>query len=145
MNNKKDTGKFIANLAKDIVDNKIHGYGKSSILREKINQKVDDIIELTKDLSPHSYQDILDSFYEANDENIESENQVNHPTHYGGKDNPYEVIKVLEAWGLDFHLGNAIKYISRAGKKDKDKEVQDLKKALWYINRKINSIEREMK
>jgi hypothetical protein len=42
---------------------------------------------------------------------------VDHPAHYGGEDNPYEAIKVVEAWGLDFHLGNVVKYISRAGKK----------------------------
>ena len=66
--------------------------------------------------------------------------QVNHPQHYGGEDNPYEVIKVIEAWDLDFHLGNTVKYISRAGKKGTDKELQDLKKALWYLERKIENI-----
>lgn len=45
---------------------------------------------------------------------------VNHPPHYGGEDDPYEVIKVIEAWDLDFHSGNAIKYIAR-----------------WYIDRLI--------
>ena len=67
--------------------------------------------------------------------------QVNHPQHYGGEDNPYEAIKVIEAWDLDFHLGNTVKYISRAGKKGTDKELQDLKKALWYLKRKIEQIE----
>lgn len=67
--------------------------------------------------------------------------QVNHPSHYGGGDNTYEVIKVIEAWDLDFHLGNTVKYISRAGKKDQNKEHQDLKKALWYLERKINNLE----
>jgi hypothetical protein len=68
------------------------------------------------------------------------DNQVNNPRHYGGEDNPYEAIKVIEAWGLDFHLGNVVKYISRAGKKDPDKELQDLQKAKWYLERKINNI-----
>lgn len=67
--------------------------------------------------------------------------QVNHPNHYGGKDNQYEAIKVIEAWDLDFHLGNTVKYISRAGKKEPEKELQDLKKALWYLNRKITNLE----
>jgi hypothetical protein len=67
--------------------------------------------------------------------------QVNHPLHYGGGDNTYEVIKVIEAWDLDFHLGNTVKYISRAGKKDQNKELQDLKKALWYLERKIANLE----
>ena len=66
---------------------------------------------------------------------------VKHPVHYGGEDNMYEAIKVIEAWELDFHLGNTIKYISRAGKKGSDKELQDLKKALWYLQRKIDNVE----
>lgn len=65
----------------------------------------------------------------------------NHPDPYGG-DTVYEVIKVLEAWGiLDFCLGNAIKYISRAGKKDGAKEIEDLEKASWYIRRRIEQLQ----
>jgi len=67
--------------------------------------------------------------------------QVNHPQHYGGESNVYEAIKVIEAWDLDFHLGNTVKYISRAGKKGTDKELQDLNKALWYLKRKIENLE----
>lgn len=66
---------------------------------------------------------------------------VNHPTHYGGEDNPYEAIKVIEAWRLGFNLGNAIKYISRAGKKVDI--LEDLEKASWYINREINKLKNE--
>ncbi len=66
---------------------------------------------------------------------------VDHPDHYGGKDNPYEAIKVIEAWELGFHLGNTIKYISRKGKKDP--ALQDLKKAKWYLDRKISILENE--
>ena len=65
---------------------------------------------------------------------------VDHPAHYGGADNPYEAIKVIEAWGLGFNLGNAVKYIARAGKKDAT--VQDLKKARWYLDREIANIEK---
>ena len=65
---------------------------------------------------------------------------VNHPNHYGG-DNVYETIKVIEAWGLDFHLGNTVKYISRAGKKNPDKKIEDLKKAKFYLDRKIEFLE----
>lgn len=63
---------------------------------------------------------------------------VNHPQHYGGVENTYEVIKVIEALEMDFHLGNTFKYIARAGKKGSDKEIQDLEKALWYLQRKID-------
>lgn len=65
---------------------------------------------------------------------------VNHPGHYGG-DTVYETIKVIEAWELDFHLGNAVKYISRAGKKDPSKELEDLRKAEWYLSRRITILE----
>lgn len=64
---------------------------------------------------------------------------INHPEHYGGKDNPYEAIKIIEAHNLGFHLGNAVKYILRAGKKDPTKEIEDLKKAIWYLERKLEN------
>jgi hypothetical protein len=69
---------------------------------------------------------------------------INHPQHYGG-DTQYEAIKVIEAWGLDFCLGNTVKYISRAGKKDPDKTIEDLKKAQWYLERKIIQLQSEKK
>ena len=68
---------------------------------------------------------------------------IDHPQHYGGEDNPYEVIKVVESLEMDFHLGNVFKYIARAGKKETDKELQDLKKALWYLDRKIQLLEKK--
>lgn len=70
--------------------------------------------------------------------------QVNHPAHYGGADNPYEVIKVIDAWELNFCLGNTVKYIARHGKKDGaviNPALQDLKKAAWYLNHEIELIE----
>jgi len=64
------------------------------------------------------------------------------PKHYGGEGNKFEVFTVLEAWGLDkdFYLGNVIKYVARAGKKDPAKEKEDLQKALVYLQRRINSL-----
>lgn len=56
---------------------------------------------------------------------------VNHPKHYQGKS--LESIEVIEDFELGFHLGNAIKYILRSGKKRK--KIQDLKKAIWYLER----------
>lgn len=64
---------------------------------------------------------------------------VNHPSHYNqGK---IEVIEFIEDKNLGFHLGNAIKYICRAGKKDPTKEVEDLQKAVWYIQRRLELFE----
>lgn len=69
-------------------------------------------------------------------------NDATRPNHYGGKDNPYEVFNVLEAWKLDkdFYLGNVIKYVARAGKKSKTTEKEDLEKALVYLQRRIDSL-----
>lgn len=68
---------------------------------------------------------------------------VDHPSHYGGESDTYEAIKVIEAWGLCFHLGNVAKYICRTGKKDD--ELQELKKARWYLDRKIQNLENNNK
>jgi len=63
---------------------------------------------------------------------------VNHPSHY--TDGKIEVIDFIEDKNLNYHRGNAIKYICRSGKKHKDTEVEDLKKAIWYLNREIERI-----
>lgn len=69
--------------------------------------------------------------------------RVNHPAHYGGGNNPYEVIKIIEAHNLNFSRGNAVKYILRAGKKPDEDELQDLMKAKWYIEREILNIQKQ--
>ena len=77
-------------------------------------------------------------------ENSNIKEMVNGPQHYGGIDNPYEVIKVCEAWGLDkdAYLFNVVKYVARAGKKDPKKELEDLKKAIFYLNRKVENLQK---
>ncbi len=67
--------------------------------------------------------------------------EVDHPEHYGGADDPYEAVKVIEAWGLGFNLGNTVKYIARAGKKPNVPTLVDLKKARWYLDREISLLE----
>lgn len=63
---------------------------------------------------------------------------VTHPSHYNsGK---IEVIEAIEDWKLCYHLGNSVKYIARAGKKDPSKEIEDLEKAAWYLKRKIEKL-----
>ena len=64
---------------------------------------------------------------------------VNHPSHY--TDGSIEVIDFIEDKKLNYHRGNALKYLCRAGKKDPAKEVEDLQKAVWYINREIQRLE----
>ena len=71
-------------------------------------------------------------------EEKEKKEAVNHPSYY--KTGGIEAIDVIEAWNLDFCLGNTVKYIARCGKKS-DKIVEDLKKAKWYLNREIERME----
>ena len=60
--------------------------------------------------------------------------KINHPSHYNqGK---FEVIDVIQDWGLNFTLGNVVKYIARAA--HKGEEIQDLQKARWYLNYEID-------
>lgn len=67
-------------------------------------------------------------------------NEVEHPAHYtqGG----IETIDFIEAKKLDYHLGNVVKYVTRAGHKSKSSLLIDLKKAAWYLNRKIHLTEK---
>jgi hypothetical protein len=68
-------------------------------------------------------------------------NPVNHPSHYNkGK---IEVWDFISDWKLNFDRGNAIKYICRAGSKDPEKEIQDLEKAIEYINHEIKTLKGE--
>ena len=66
---------------------------------------------------------------------------VNHPPHYTDRVPGIECISVVE--NFNFNRGGAIKYIWRAGHKDKSKEIEDLRKAAWYINREIERLTRE--
>ena len=70
---------------------------------------------------------------------VREDDPVNHPSHY--TDGKIEVIDFIEDKNLNFHLANAVKYISRAGKKDPSKEIEDLKKARWYLDRYIQKLE----
>ena len=70
-------------------------------------------------------------------------NNIDHPAHYtSGK---IEVIDYIEdqGFGKGFCLGNAIKYISRAGKKDKNTEYEDISKSIWYLQRYLKKLEEE--
>jgi hypothetical protein len=75
---------------------------------------------------------------------MQNKEMVNHPNHYGGVENVYEVIKVCESWELDkdAYLFNVVKYVARAGKKDPAKELEDLKKAAFYLDRKIKNLQK---
>jgi len=68
--------------------------------------------------------------------------RIDHPAHYQcGSSGVYETIRVIEAWELNFNLGNVVKYISRCDKKFENEALTDLKKAAWYLNREIENRE----
>lgn len=72
---------------------------------------------------------------------------VNHPAHYGGEANPYEAIKVIDAWRCNFNTGNSYKYMARAGLKVPIGNTAiaaaeiDLNKARWYLAHQLNRLE----
>lgn len=92
--------------------------------------------ELDRALALIGYEDQADKTPE---DPIIEDDPVNHPSHY--TDGKIEVIDFIEDKKLGFCLGNAVKYIARAGKKDPSKEVEDLKKARWYVERRIKELE----
>lgn len=69
---------------------------------------------------------------------LRNSDPVHHPSHYASSS--VEVIDAIEAWELGFCLGNTVKYVARAGKKDPAKTVEDLEKARWYLNREIERL-----
>ena len=87
--------------------------------------------EIYEDAPSYAQEQLMD---------IKKREAVNHPSYY--KTGGIEAIDVIEAWDLDFCLGNTVKYIARCGKKS-DKVVEDLRKAVWYLNREIARIEKE--
>ena len=96
-----------------------YGYSKLNVLKSAI--------DIVRDQTQESVKEI----YEI----------VDHPKHYGGIKAKHEAISVIEEWDLGFHLGNVVKYISRAGKKPNQDKISDLKKARWYLDRYISDLE----
>jgi hypothetical protein len=157
-------GSLLSSFAKDITLNKIHGYPDKEKIQEYLTKKVKDIsADLVEESSHYTkeekekyrdYQEFIEKKNKVIDDvtekfsktfkSIVEKDNVDHPRHYGG-DTTYEVIKVLESWDLDFHLGNVVKYVARAGKKNKATELEDLKKARWYLERKIAKLQKDIK
>jgi hypothetical protein len=94
-----------------------------------VTEKVHDKISAWK----FAYYTILNS--DSEQINTEQPDMVNHPKHYNV--DGYEVIDIIDAFGLNFNMGNALKYLLRADRKG-NKE-QDINKAIWYLQREINT------
>ena len=72
------------------------------------------------------------------EEDKEDSDFVNHPQHY--RPGTYEAINVIREWNLNFALGNAVKYICRAGRKDPNKQTEDLEKAIFYLQNEVKTL-----
>ena len=126
------SGAFIEYLEQDIEVNESDL--KTVEIKEKANTK--ETLQETLDEVKETLQKTLDKVKEP----VENDN-INHPSHY--TDGNIEVMDFIEDKQLNFARGNVIKYVSRAGKKDPNKELEDLKKAMWYLNREIERLSKE--
>ena len=109
--------------------------------KDTLQPRINPNTEWDKKINPNTQWDkhpTQADIIEFNIKENKKNEMVDHPNHYGGEDNPYEVIKVIEAWDLGFNLGNAVKYLARAGKKEN--RLEDLKKSNWYIDREIKKL-----
>jgi len=97
--------------------------------------KEDFVKELIADPTPYKKFSKTFSDDDKKSEQVNYDASVTHPDHY--RPGTYEAINVIKAWDLNFALGNAVKYICRAGIKDPEKEIEDLRKAIFYLQTEI--------
>lgn len=117
----------------DTINGPISGYDYA-ILSDRINELESKLGKLSSvEPTPIYYDNELKYFTTPGCAKGEIHDSVNHPSHY--TDGKYETIDFIEEYGTITHIGNAIKYASRAGKKDEDAYIEDLKKGLWYLHR----------
>lgn len=124
---------------------KIIGIAERDLTFDPLSQDFPCLIKLENmDISkpPFGKYNFYRSEFDLIDENETKSDPVNHPAHY--TDGKYEVINFIESSGFncDFYLANAVKYLSRAGKKDPNKKEEDIQKAIWYLERKKQFIEK---
>lgn len=119
-------------------------------LEKEVYRLREELDRVRNDLSEHCWTELMDINTDAGDPNTSRDalgsismekidDPVNHPSHY--TDGKYETIDFIEDYGMITHVGTSIKYISRAGKKDEDKYIQDLSKADWYLQRYLKYLE----
>ena len=131
---------------KDLYESKtpeINGSEKDALKRVEylfFNFDFDSFEKIRKVLSSHKKDDIIEAYKkDLGGDNliIGSKETIKHPNHYQGL-NGMEVIEVIDNFELNFNTGNVIKYVLRAGKKEKNKKIEDLRKAIQYLEFEIN-------
>ena len=133
------------NEAKKGKTTKKNGKAKTAVIRAKQEKKVPTPYETVSDALLRLRAEDEAELVKKTDEMWSQEemfpvvDNINHPPHYtyGG----IETIDFIEAKALNYNRGNALKYLTRAGFKDFDNELEDLKKAEWYIKREISRVE----
>ena len=108
---------------------------KQSRIVEEVTEMKKVLDELDKTKDEEKANSLVSDWFDRAYENYQAD-LVNHPAHY--KAGGIETIDFIEAKDLNYRLGNVIKYVSRAGKKDSD-PIQDLEKAAWYLQREIDA------
>lgn len=111
----------------------------TSTLFDTLTQIIDDV-EKAYDKTANKNIESRNISSEVKEQRLVTPHQkeaVNHPSHYQG--NKFEVIDIIEDYNLNFNKGNCLKYLLRAGKKNSDSYIQDLEKAIWYLNREIHN------
>jgi len=111
---------------------------KSSRIIEEVTEMKKVLDELDKTKEEEKANSLVSDWFDRAYENYQAD-LVNHPAHY--KAGGIETIDFIEAKDLNYRLGNVVKYVSRAGKKDSD-PIQDLEKAAWYLSREIEARKR---
>lgn len=100
---------------------------------EDISDCIDELAKAAEAMKDYVEKTFNISFDNEDEDEDNFNDSVNHPSHY--TDGKYEVIDFIEQYASEVHIGNAVKYICRAGKKDEDTYIEDLKKAEWYLLR----------
>ena len=122
--------KLMSNVKDNPVDKIVMTYVKDEVedvIEEKVVQEGEALSQLVYDISQRKAKIRMMQ---------ENEDTVNHPPHY--KVGGIETIDFIEAKGLDYNLGNVVKYVTRSEHKGNKKE--DLLKAQWYLTRAISKI-----
>lgn len=111
---------------------------KPSRIVEEVTEMKSVLDALDKIKEEKKTNDLVNDWFDRAYEKYQTD-PVNHPAHY--KAGGIETIDFIEAKDLNYRLGNVVKYVSRAGKKDSD-PIQDLEKAAWYLQREIDARKR---
>lgn len=128
-----NTGGFYASRADEALYQ-----GEDENYKHKSEQEFIQLMEFDQELIDEAIDNLESNhILDRANESAESYLAVHSPKHY--TDGKIEVIDFIEDKGLGFHLGNCVKYVARAGKKDPNKTKEDLNKAIWYIKRYIDT------